>query len=470
MKKIVKTIFSNDNKVRRTRDFNIEIYSHDRNNAGFEFVIKNETDLSKYVPKFLFHFLDSRSYWETQGTIEGNKVSVKFDTELITRSEEVLGYLTLDSETDDIDAFKFRFNVVLSEIDKDSTVKKEFRFIKDSVVIDAVTTKELEDVKSKLVERITTLENKADNDTVYDDSDLQKRVKSLEDKPEVDIKNLATKETLEDYALKTEIPNTETVVQKAVEEVEKKGYLTEHQSLTRYVTETQLEGKNYLTEHQDIKGLATKEELKKAFLDDEDREKYAKKTELPQPYNDTDITNRLTALENRPAGSGGNIDEDIKNRVTELESKFVKGDGETVDINDVVTRDYLDEYFNTRNSSSAIIQADKDIETYFIEESDKKDEEKISYRGYVYSFAGETKIFKQKNGDDLEFVGFQGAMITLANVLPKDYDNYTFNDPEQRVTLLTDKNFKEMVATPEFKAVVKESLRDIVKEIMREEN
>ena len=61
-------------------------------------------------------------------------------------------------------------------------------------------------------------------------------------------------------------------------------------------------------------------------------------------------------------------------------------------------------------------------------------------------------------------------MITLANVLPKDYDSYEFNDPEKRVTLLTDKNFKEMVAAPEFKAVVKESLREIVKEIMREEN
>ena len=395
MKKIVKTIFSNDNRVRRTRDFNIEIYSHDRNNAGFEFVIKNETDLSKYVPKFLFHFLDSRSYWETQGTIEGNKVSVKFDTELITRSEEVLGYLTLDSETDDIDAFKFRFNVVLSEIDKDSTVKKEFRFIKDSVVIDAVTTKELEDVKSKLVERITTLENKADNDTVYDDSDLQKRVKSLEDKPEVDIKNLATKKALEDYALKTE---------------------------------------------------------------------------LPQPYNDTDITNRLTALENRPAGSGGNVGEDIKNRVTELESKFVGVNGENIDLKNLVTAEELDYQFINRNTSAAIIQADKDIETFFLENTDRKDVDKIQVRGYVYSFAGETKIFKQKNGDDLEFVGFQGAMITLANVLPKDYDNYTFNNPEKRVTLLTDKNFKEMVATPEFKAVVKESLRDIVKEIMREEN
>lgn len=395
MKKIVKTIFSNDNRVRRTRDFNIEIYSHDRNNAGFEFVIKNETDLSKYVPKFLFHFLDSRSYWETQGTIEGNKVSVKFDTELITRSEEVLGYLTLDSETDDIDAFKFRFNVVLSEIDKDSTVKKEFRFIKDSVVIDAVTTKELEDVKSKLVERITTLETKADNDTVYDDSDLKRRVKTLEDKPEVDIKNLATKKALEDYALKTEIP---------------------------------------------------------------------------QPYNDTDVTTRLTALENRPAGSGGNVDEDIKNRVTALEDKFVKDDGENIDLKNLVTAEELDYQFINRNTSAAIIQADKDIETFFLENTDRKDVDKIQVRGYVYSFAGETKIFKQKNGDDLEFVGFQGAMITLANVLPKDYDNYTFNDPEKRVTLLTDRNFKKMVATPEFKAVVKDSLREIVKEIMREEN
>lgn len=400
MKKIVKTIFSNDSRVRRTRDFNIEIYSHDRNNAGFEFVIKNETDLSEYVPKFLFHFLDSRSYWETQGTIERNKVSVKFDTELITRSEEVLGYLTLDSETDDIDAFKFRFNVVLSEIDKDSTVKKEFRFIKDSVVIDAVTTKELEDVKSKLAERITTLENKADKDTVYDDSDLQKRVKTLEDNPEVDISKFATKEAVDDVAAKV----------------------------------TELEARP-----------------------------------VTASYDDSEIKKKIKELENRPAGSG-NVDENIKNRVTALEGRFVKNDGETVDINDIVTRQELEYEFINRNTSAAIIQADKDIETYFLENTDSKDVDKIQVRGYVYNYAGETKIFKQKNGDDLEFVGFQGAMITLANVLPKDYNHYTFNDTEKRVTLLTDRNFKEMVATPEFKAVVKESLREIVKEIMREEN
>ena len=361
MKKIVKTIFSNDNRVRRTRDFNIEIYSHDRNNAGFEFVIKNETDLSKYVPKFLFHFLDSRSYWETQGTIEGNKVSVKFDTELITRSEEVLGYLTLDSETDDIDAFKFRFNVVLSEIDKDSTVKKEFRFIKDSVVIDAVTTKELEDVKSKLAERITTLESKADKDTVYDDTDLQKRVKAIEDKPEVDIKNLATKKALEDYALKTEIP---------------------------------------------------------------------------QPYNDTDVTTRLTALENRPAGSG-NVDEDY-----------------------FVTREEFESY----KTNSALVN-NMNIHEYFQQPAIAKEPNKDVEIGNIFS-NGVPVVFKGERDGELEYVEFRALMSALIAVLPHNY----WHNSDQKRTFLTDKNFKEMVATPEFKAVVKDSLREIVKELMREEN
>jgi len=218
------------------------------------------------------------------------------------------------------------------------------------------------------------------------------------------VSNFVSSTQLSDYTLKTEIPNTETIVNKAVEEVEKKGYLTEHQSLANYVTETQLNDKGYLTQHQDISKLATKksvedvaakvtelesrpvtssyddseikrklkeledrpttanidtsnfvtntqledkhyltehqsltnyvtknelkeevkaisgsqptvdtsnfatkEELRKAFLDEEDHEKYAKKTELPQPYNDTDIKSRLTVLENRPSGSGSEL-------------------------------------------------------------------------------------------------------------------------------------------------------------------
>lgn len=410
MKKLIKLNIENTTNLREVEDSFCEVYSHDRNNGSFEFEITNDT-LANETVTALFKFLRTGGYWKTTGTIEDNKIKVKFDTSLITQNEDVVCYLYLDDTERDSDIFSFKFRVKLSELDKSTQLVHKERYINNNVVIDrlnVVTQEDLEKVKSlipvdvvnaedlkKQAKRIEALENKADNDTVYDDSDLKRRVKTLEDKPEVDIKNLATKKALEDYALKTEIP---------------------------------------------------------------------------QPYNDTDVTTRLTALENRPAGSGGNVDEDIKNRVTALEDKFVKDDGENIDLKNLVTAEELDYQFINRNTSAAIIQADKDIETFFLENTDRKDVDKIQVRGYVYSFAGETKIFKQKNGDDLEFVGFQGAMITLANVLPKDYDNYTFNNPEKRVTLLTDRNFKEMVATPAFKAVVKESLRDIVKEIMREEN
>lgn len=410
MKKLIKLNIENTTNLREIEDSFCEVYSHDRNNGSFEFEITNDT-LANETVTALFKFLRTGGYWKTTGTIEDNKIKVKFDTSLITQNEDVVCYLYLDDTERDSDIFSFKFRVKLSELDKSNQLVHKERYINNNVVIDrlnVVTHEDLEKVKSLIpvdvvnaedlnreIKRIDALETKADNDTVYDDSDLKRRVKTLEDKPEVDIKNLATKKALEDYALKTEIP---------------------------------------------------------------------------QPYNDTDVTTRLTALENRPAGSGGNVDEDIKNRVTALEDKFVKDDGENIDLKNLVTAEELDYQFINRNTSAAIIQADKDIETFFLENTDRKDVDKIQVRGYVYSFAGETKIFKQKNGDDLEFVGFQGAMITLANVLPKDYDNYTFNDPEKRVTLLTDRNFKKMVATPEFKAVVKDSLREIVKEIMREEN
>ena len=473
MKKIVKTIFSNDNRVRRTRDFNIEIYSHDRNNAGFEFVIKNETDLSKYVPKFLFHFLDSRSYWETQGTIEGNKVSVKFDTELITRSEEVLGYLTLDSETDDIDAFKFRFNVVLSEIDKDSTVKKEFRFIKDSVVIDAVTTKELEDVKSKLAERITILENKADKDTVYDDTDLQKRVKAIEDKPEVDVSKLATKDELKEVSNRQVTVDTSNLIKK--EEFD-----SELDALRRNLPYTLYQTFDEPTVPEYLKGvvelalkprpitisagqLLTDREKWYIAKGDLENEKYVNfhatlyslANSLPDFYNLEDV------------------EKDIDNNNVIFLTNKNFADYSSGAIDNLATRDELNalELTYMPRGMVEVVDYSKDFPTFIKENLDAERVNNGEYLGRLFNNGKSiTRVLKQKNGDEFEFVYFEGAMITLANILPKDYDYQAFNDPEKRVTLLTDRNFKEMVATPEFKAVVNESLRDIVKEIIKEEN
>ena len=109
-----------------------------------------------------------------------------------------------------------------------------------------------------------------------------------------------------------------------------------------YVTKNELRNKNYLTEHQDISGLATKEQLKKAFLDDEEHEKYAKKSELPQPYNDTDIKSRLTTLENRPQGSG-NVD--TSNFATKSGAPYVSSEN-------MPLIGYLSQNSITRNTSN----------------------------------------------------------------------------------------------------------------------
>ena len=143
-----------------------------------------------------------------------------------------------------------------------------------------------------------------------------------------DISGLATKKAVEDVAAKvTQLENRpvtssydDTEIKRKIKELEDRP-TTANIDTSNFVTNTQLEGKHYLTEHQSLTDYATKEELRKAFLDEEEHEKYAKKTELPQPYNDTDIKSRLTTLENRPAG---NVD--TSNFVTKSGAPYVATD------------------------------------------------------------------------------------------------------------------------------------------------
>ena len=314
MEKIIRLSIENTTKIRQVEDSFCELYSHDKNNGAFEFEISKGTLTNENVVA-LFKFLRSGSYWKTNGTVEDNKIKFNFDTSLITQNEEVVCYIYLDKEERNSDIFRFRFKVNLSEIDKANQLPVKERFFANSMIVDRVDvlTKEDFDKAIKEIEKGSKFLTEVQANEKY-------ALKG--DIPNVS--NFVSDTQLSDYALKTEIPNSETIVNKAVEEVEKKGYLTEHQSLANYVTETQLNDKGYLTQHQDISKLATKEQLdelrnsqptidtsdlvtkeqlKKAFLDEEEHEKYAKKTELPQPYNDTDITNRLTVLENRPSGN-----------------------------------------------------------------------------------------------------------------------------------------------------------------------
>ena len=390
MEKIIKFTIENTTKTREVEDTYSELYSHDRNNGLFEFEIANEQLAGKNLIA-LFKFVKTGSYWKTEAVVEDNKAKIKFDTSLITQNEKVICFIYVNEEIRNADIFRFKFNVRVSEIDKAKQLPLKERFYAHGLIVDRVDvlTKEDFDNAIKEIEKGSKFLTEAQANEKY-------ALKS--DIP--NISNLATTKELEKRALKTEIPSAETIVNKAVEKVEKKGYLTQHQSLAGYVTEAQLEGKNYLTqhqslngyvtetqltekgyltkhqdisnlatkksveavenkvtqlenrpvtssyddseikrkikeledrpttanidtsnfvtttqledkhyltEHQDIKGLATKEELRKAFLDEDEHEKYVKKTELPQPYNDTDIKSRLTILENKPSGSSSEL-------------------------------------------------------------------------------------------------------------------------------------------------------------------
>lgn len=261
MKKVIRKSLKISGKQRRTEDFNVQLYSHDRNNVGFEFVVKDEESLENYTAKLLFKFVDSRAFWETEGNITGNTISVRFDTLLITRCEEVEGYLYLDSEENDVDVYKFKFNVVLSEVDKAHVEVKEFRYVKDNVVVDILTREEFE-------ERLSNIHG-------------------------ISTDGLLTEEKAEQtYVKKEELANSQPKV-----------------DTSKLVTKEELAEKNYLTEHQDISHLATTEELNRV------------RESMPTAYNDKSLVDRVSKLEQKEDNDTVFDDSNIQERLNALESK-----------------------------------------------------------------------------------------------------------------------------------------------------
>ena len=260
MKKLVRTSLVNTPNRRGIKDLNIQFYSHDKNNAGFEFVIKNETDLMQYTAKVLFKFRDSNSSWESDGTVEGNVVKVSFNTELIARCEEVLGYLFLDSDSDSLDVFKFKFNVVLSEIDKGEVANRQIKHVNNIGELELVTRSQLREELSKLQ---------------IDGIDLSNYLTTR-----IAEETYAKKQELSSYALSKDVP-----------------------SINGLVTEEQLtEAKNSIVE--EVKKLG-----------------YAKTTEVPAAYNDSELSKRVTNLETKVDKDTVYDDSDLKSRVQALENR-----------------------------------------------------------------------------------------------------------------------------------------------------
>lgn len=457
MEKIIRLSIENTTKIRHVEDSYCELYSHDKNNGAFEFEITKGTLTNENVVA-LFKFLRSGSYWKTNGSVEDNKIKFNFDTSLITQNEEVVCYIYLDKEECNSDIFRFKFKVNLSEIDKASQLPEKERFFANSMIVDRVDvlTKEDFDKAIKEIEKGSKFLTEAQANEKYA---LKGDIPNVSD--------FVSSTQLSDYALRTDIPNSETIVNKAVEKVEEKGYLTEHQSLANYVTETQLTGKGYLTEHQDISKLATKQAVDNVA---------AKVTQLENrpvtsSYDDSEIKREIKELKDRPVTA--NIDTSNFVTTTQLEDKHyltqhqdisglatkeqldeLRNSQPTVNTSDLVTKEQLRKAFLNEEGQEKYVDLDtfvsatrgvlgsstneKGVEEYFNEVTTGLSEEaKETYIGDIYKNATETKVYR-KNG----FTNFKDMMYALAKVFP---DNYNYKDENQRVDILTNRNYQEYI-------------------------
>ena len=267
---------------------------------------------------------------------------------------------------------------------------------------------------SDLKARVEVLEQKTDKDTVYDDTPLKERVTALESKAigggAYDDKPIRDRLDVLEAKHDNDTIYDDTEVKHRLTELENKPAV----DTSVFVTEEKLNSKGYLTEHQDLTP-------------------YALKSEIPQPYNDSTLNERVTALENRPTTGDGNVDT----------SKFVTKE-ELAD----ATPATLYEIYRTDTLKETL-----DEHVSFINPKNvARDTGKI----YLNPSSLVPKVFKG-DIDNEKTVDLDVVMYSVANSLP---DGYTLSDVENdinnKVLFLSNKNFAEVIPKEELKAIIKE--------------
>ena len=371
----------------------------------------------------------------------------------------------------------------------DAVDNTNFELVKNRVLaLELKTDKDTVYDDSEVKERLTTLENKAPVDLsnyatkqeLANVSGSQPLADNLVTKEELenrhyisDVSNLATKDELNE--VRNSQPTVDTSHLVTRDELEGKGYLTTHQDLSEYAKKSELyndsdlkarvevleqktdkdtiyddtEVKRRLTEIEskpavDTSFFITEEELNnKAYLTEhQDLTPYALKSEIPQPYNDSPLNERVTALENRPA-TGGSVDT----------SKFVTGELLESELEQLAfsatkplyipyhhdtAKNYLDNTTTPSEKTFPDKRAGK-----ILANVDKQNLENI-------------QIFKGDENNS-QFVDFDAAMYSLANSLPTDYSLESVRqDINNKVLFLSNKNFSEVVPKEELKNIIRE--------------
>ena len=433
MEKIIKRTISLTTKKRDSRNKLFEeFYSHDKNNAIFEFTVEGGVPTEEIV--VLFHFKRTNRHLEVRGRVDNDKIIVNFDTSLIVKDEQVAGYIYYENGEKSNDVYRFMFDVHVSEIDKEHDLPIMEQESKRIVPLtDIVTKSEITELLKKIVaneklyddteikqqielkadkeavhaisNKVEALEQKADNDTIYDDSEVRgqiatkadtqsveaiaKRVETLENKPDNDtiyndtelrekIESKADKEALLQYLPKSVL----TPINEKVQSLENNiGRMATQQQLEELVSKNELEQKGYLTSQ-------------------EAHNEYALKSEIPIVPNLDTINEKIRLLEEKPP-----IDLSHLATKKEIEDSHYLTEHQSLD--GLVTKSELEQ--------KGYLTAHQSLEDY----SKKNELDRVTERVQSLEARPQVDTSKLVSKEELEQKNYLTAHQTLENVVTK---------------------------------------------------
>ena len=335
MRKIIKRKIQISTHKRDLIDFiNDEFYSHDKHNAFLEFTMKSLPTDNIIA---LFYFQKTKRYIETKAFVDGDKFTIEFDTSLINTDETVLGFIYFEKVAQSADVHRFSFGVKVSEIDKLHEMPIEEQTTKRVVAIEDIVTKteldelfkrieknggtyndtEIRSSITSIEERVHTLESKPDKDTVYDDSDVKNRLSTLETN--------ASRYLTEHQPL--------TSIEERIQQIESRFnnlsniYLSSHQSLEHLATKVALNAIEQRVQQleqnrgSDNHDFLTRQELESKHYLTSVPEEYARKSDIPQPYNDSALTERVSLLEAKAISNGAYDDKPLLEKIRAIEER-----------------------------------------------------------------------------------------------------------------------------------------------------
>ena len=390
-KTIRKTIQITTRKRHNGVKINDEFYSYDKNNAQFEFIMDYDVPADKVIALFHFE-QTNRYYetlcqfkgnritieFDTSLIVEDELVTGYLYFDKLEKSTDVYRF-TFGARLSEID--KTRELPVQEKVSRrivpvaDIVTKQELEELMDNIKKNGGTydDTEIRNSISSISERVQTLENKPDNDTRYDDSDVKSRLNVLETNASryltehqpltsveeriqqvearfnnlsniylsshQSLEHLATQDAVDKIAQrveqlesKPEINVTNFATNSKVTAVENRVLALENKSV---VTHEELENAGY-AKTTDLTNLAANSKVEAVesrvlALENKptiDTNEFAKKSEIPQGYDDSALSGRVSALEAKQDKDTIYNDEEIKRRLTTLEGKtdnFITG-------------------------------------------------------------------------------------------------------------------------------------------------